>query len=200
LTVVFLMGRSAQWIEYHPVASGVNDRKGAMMLTPEDLQELAAQLDATELDELEVQVRGMTVVLRRHGAGGWTRESIVTRHPHVFGEPVPEPTAPGRPPQVSVGEPAAPAEAAGESSGDRLRVALYPPLLGTFYRAPNPEADAFVEPGARVEPDTVVGIIETMKMMNSVPAGVAGTVVEIVAANGEFADSTDVLMWIEVDQ
>src|SRR5689334_3577439 len=46
------------------------------------------------------------------------------------------------------------------------------PMLGTFYRAPSPGAEPFVEVGAKVEPDTIVCIIEVMKMMNSVPAGV----------------------------
>ena len=59
------------------------------------------------------------------------------------------------------------------------------PMLGTFYRAEAPGAQPFVDVGARVEPDTVVGIIEVMKMMNSVHAGVAGTIVEVCAENAE---------------
>jgi acetyl-CoA carboxylase biotin carboxyl carrier protein len=59
------------------------------------------------------------------------------------------------------------------------------PMLGTFYRAEAPGATPFVDVGARVEPDTVVGIIEVMKMMNSVHAGVAGTIVEVCAENAE---------------
>ena len=59
------------------------------------------------------------------------------------------------------------------------------PMLGNFYRSPAPGAAPFVDVGARVEPDTIVCIIEVMKMMNSVPAGIAGTVVEIHAENGE---------------
>jgi acetyl-CoA carboxylase biotin carboxyl carrier protein len=53
------------------------------------------------------------------------------------------------------------------------------PLVGTFYRAPQPGAEPFVQVGSRVEETTVVGIVETMKLMNPVLAGVAGTVVEI---------------------
>ena len=57
------------------------------------------------------------------------------------------------------------------------------PMIGTFYRAEAPGAAPFVDVGTRVEPDTVVCIIEVMKMMNAVPAGVAGTVVEVCAEN-----------------
>jgi acetyl-CoA carboxylase biotin carboxyl carrier protein len=59
------------------------------------------------------------------------------------------------------------------------------PMPGTFYRAEGPGMDAFVEVGAQVEPDTVVCIIEIMKMMNSVPAGVSGTIVEVCAEDAQ---------------
>ena len=57
------------------------------------------------------------------------------------------------------------------------------PMLGTFYRAEAPGAAPFVDVGARVEPETVVCLIEVMKMMNSVHAGIDGTVVEVCAEN-----------------
>ena len=59
------------------------------------------------------------------------------------------------------------------------------PMPGTFYRADGPGMAPFVEVGAQVEPDTVVCIIEIMKMMNSVPAGVAGTIVEVCAEDAQ---------------
>jgi acetyl-CoA carboxylase biotin carboxyl carrier protein len=64
-------------------------------------------------------------------------------------------------------------------------VTIEAPMLGTFYRAEAPGATPFVDVGAPVEPETVVGIIEVMKMMNSVLAGVAGTIVEVCAENAE---------------
>jgi len=63
--------------------------------------------------------------------------------------------------------------------------AIVAPMLGTFYRAPAPGAAPFVEVGSKVEPDTIVCIIEVMKMMNSVHAGFAGTIAEIYVENGE---------------
>jgi len=73
------------------------------------------------------------------------------------------------------------------------------PLLGTFYRAPRPGAPPYVNVGSLVEQDTVVGIIETMKLMNSVSAGVSGTVAEILLANAQFAEQGAVLMRIRED-
>jgi acetyl-CoA carboxylase biotin carboxyl carrier protein len=68
-----------------------------------------------------------------------------------------------------------------EEAGD----AIVAPMLGTFYRSPAPGAAPFVEVGSTVEPDTIVCIIEVMKMMNSVHAGFAGTIAEVYVENGE---------------
>jgi acetyl-CoA carboxylase biotin carboxyl carrier protein len=79
-------------------------------------------------------------------------------------------------------------------------VAVRAPLPGTFYRAPRPGAAPFVEVGSRVGADTVIGIVETMKLMNSVPAGVAGTVAEFCVANAEFAAHGATLLRIRADR
>ncbi len=71
------------------------------------------------------------------------------------------------------------------------------PMLGTFYRAPAPAEEPFVDIGAAVEPDTVVGLIEVMKMMNSVEAGVAGTIVEVCAENAALVEAGAPLFRIE---
>ena len=78
-------------------------------------------------------------------------------------------------------------------------VVVRAPLPGTFYRAPRPGAAPFVEVGSRVSADTVIGIVETMKLMNSVPAGVAGTVAEFCLANAEFAAHGATLLRIRAD-
>jgi acetyl/propionyl-CoA carboxylase alpha subunit len=64
-------------------------------------------------------------------------------------------------------------------------VTIPAPMIGTFYRAEAPGAAPYVDLGTRVEPDTVVCLIEVMKMMNPIPAGVAGTIVEVCAMNAE---------------
>jgi len=72
-----------------------------------------------------------------------------------------------------------------DGNGAREGVAIVSPMLGTFYRAPAPGEPPFVDVGARVGPDTIVCIIEVMKMMNSVPAGVAGTIAEVHVENAQ---------------
>jgi len=87
----------------------------------------------------------------------------------------------------------------GTTEADASLVAVRAPLPGTFYRAPRPGAAAFVELGSRVGADTVVGIVETMKLFNSVIAGAAGTVAEICLDNAEFADRGATLLRIRAD-
>ena len=94
------------------------------------------------------------------------------------------------------------AEAGGETSGaadGAELVAVAAPLPGTFYRAPRPGAAPFVDVGSRVSADTVIGIVETMKLMNSVHAGVAGTVAEFCVQNAEFAAHGATLLRIRAD-
>lgn len=136
-----------------------------MRLSDEDVREILRIVDESELDELRIETEAFKLHVRRDGA------------PPAAAEP----PAPAQPPA----EPAKPAEP-GERGEPGEEVAA--PMLGIFYRAPSPSEPPFVEVGSRVEPDTVIGVIEVMKLMNSVPAGVAGTVAEIYAENAAMVE------------
>ena len=153
-----------------------------MELSPDDVRDVVRVLDSSGLDELHLELADLTLTVRREGAAGWTSEQQVLRRPVVEGSPEPTAdTAPERP-RAAVAE---------------GLVAVHPPLLGTFYRAPKPGAPPFVDVGDKVHEDTVVGIVETMKMMTPVHAGVRGTVVEFRISNGEFAEKDAVLLVVE---
>ncbi len=87
--------------------------------------------------------------------------------------------------------------AAPQAAAEAIGGTIDSPMLGTFYRAPAPGEEPFVDVGAAVEPDTVVGLIEVMKMMNSVEAGVAGTIVEVCAENAAVVEAGAPLFRIE---
>jgi acetyl/propionyl-CoA carboxylase alpha subunit len=97
------------------------------------------------------------------------------------------------------------ADGSGPGAGDAPRAAargadlaeVTSPLVGTFYRSPSPDAAPFVEVGAAVTADSPVGIVEVMKLMNRVTAGVAGVVVEICRGDGESVQYGDVLLRVE---
>lgn len=155
-----------------------------MNLTHEDVREILRLLDSSSYDELHIETARFKLTLRRAG-GGWTQETetAARREPVAAQTQFETKSAP-----KADAEPLEPGV-----------VALHPPLPGTFYRAPKPGAPPFVEVGAKVEPDTVVCIIETMKLMNSVPAGVRGTIAEIRAENAEFVDQDRMIMKLRVE-
>jgi acetyl-CoA carboxylase biotin carboxyl carrier protein len=140
-------------------------------LSSEDVAEIVAILDKTPYDQLDLRTGRFSLRVLRSGAG-FTQELSFTEDAPVAAMP-----------QAAV--------VAAEADGV---LAIRSPLPGTFYRAPQPGAPAFVEVGATVTPDTVIAIIETMKLMTSVPAGCAGVIEEIPAENGKLVEAQAVLM------
>ena len=166
-----------------------------MDLTNEDVADVLALLDSLPYDELDLQTARFRLILRRT-ADGWTQSAQSLSAPAGLDAAAPglDAAAPG-PPAAALGSPAG---GAGADAGAGL-VAVRAPLPGTFYRAPRPGAAPFVEVGSQVGADTVVGIVETMKLMNSVTAGVDGTVAEICLGNAEFAAHGATLLRIRAD-
>ncbi len=154
-----------------------------MSLSPDDVRDVLRVLDSSGLDELHLELADLSLtVRRRQGAGGWTAEQQVVRAPVVEHTAAPVAAAEAAPAQADVGE---------------GLVAVHPPLLGTFYRAPQPGAPPFVDVGDQVSEESVVGVVETMKMMTPVHAGVRGTVAEFRLGNGEFAEADAVLLLVK---
>lgn len=171
-----------------------------MSLSPEDVEDILKVLDSTAYDELELATDRFVLRLRRQ-PGGWTEELTGRRRAQLL-EPTEDlgSTAPAAAPGGATPEGAAPAGEAGLAGDDRPGlVAVRAPLPGVFYRSPKPGEPPFVEVGQRVEPDTVVAILETMKLMNPVRAGSSGIVAELALANNEPAEQGVVLLWLTPD-
>ena len=144
-----------------------------MKLTATDIAEIARLLDESRFGSLDLTVGDFRLRIRRDGGGGWSAPSE--------DNPAPAEVSP----RASVADPA-PAPAAAPSAGGpgAGEVDVKAPLLGNFYGAPRPGDPPFVEIGSVVGEDTTIGIIEVMKLMNPIRAGVAGTVTAILANNG----------------
>lgn len=156
-----------------------------MKLTHDDVNEILQLLDAGPFDELHLQTLRFKLSLRRGGDGAWAQSTQILSEPNI------------QTPAAAKAAASAPkTEEALAPDSDHL-VGVRAPLLGTFYRAPKPGAPPFVEVGSHVEKDTVIGIIETMKLMNSVYAGTRGTVVDIRVKDGDFVENEGILMRIE---
>ena len=160
-----------------------------MTLTARDIAEITRLLEESSFDELRLEIDGLKLHLKR----GNTAST----------EPLPPAAA------ASSGAAAAPSAAGSAAStigagtvpagGPRARADgdlqdVPAPMLGTFYRAPKPGEPPFVLEGSPVEPDTIIAIIEVMKLMNTVRAGVRGTVVEILARDGALVEYGEPLL------
>lgn len=182
-----------------------------MDLTNEDVADILALLDSLPYDEFDLQTPRFRLTLRRAPDGGWTQESQILADPPMAAGGGDAAGGGGGAPNggealadrdgeagggggVSARESAAPGL---DGSPDGRLVAVAAPLPGTFYRAPRPGAAPFVEVGDTVGEDTVVAIVETMKLMNSVPAGTRGRVAEIRLPNAEAVAQGATLMLIE---
>jgi acetyl-CoA carboxylase biotin carboxyl carrier protein len=145
----------------------------------EELRELIGLLRDNGLAELELENEGFRVRLRRESAAGeGTYVAAPQPAPAHAPEKAPAAAAPSGPTHPGT-------HAATEASGDQDLHIISSPIVGTFYRSPSPTADAFVKIGSNVEQDTVVCIIEAMKLMNEIQAEATGEVVKIYVENGQ---------------
>ncbi|MGA9885613.1 MAG: biotin/lipoyl-containing protein [Candidatus Acidiferrales bacterium] len=150
-----------------------------MTLSAKDVAEILRLLDSSSFDTLSLEMNGVKLNLRR-GSGAVARETIAS----ADAVPIPKPADESQMSQV--GQAKAPSEAGLKDVAS--------PLLGIFYRAPKPGEPPFVEIGAKVDEDTVIGIIEVMKLMNSVRAGAKGRIAETLAENGALVEYGEILM------
>ena len=153
-----------------------------MSLTAADIAEIARLLDESHFTDLKLETGGIRLRIRRE-RGGWAppyedEEEEVAEAPSPAREPMP------------LGQ-----EAGAARAGE---VDVPAPLLGNFYEAPRPGDPPFVQPGDAVTEETIIGIIEVMKLMNPIRAGIAGTVVAILAEDGSAVEEGQPLVRVKV--
>jgi acetyl-CoA carboxylase biotin carboxyl carrier protein len=151
-----------------------------LSLTAKDVAEILQALEASSFDTLDLDLNGVKLHLRRSAAA-------------------PAPAVRAAPVQVSAPAAVPVARSVETVEAPAGTVPVAAPLLGIFYRAPKPGEPPFIETGARVEPETIIGIIEVMKLMNTVRAGVRGQVVAISARNGELVEYGEALLFVRPD-
>lgn len=148
-----------------------------MTLTAKDVAEIMRLLEESSFESLSLEIDGMKLNLQRNSARSADSPDPLAVVPVAAAE------LPRATPRGKAKAPSEPGLAEVTS-----------PLLGIFYRAPRPGEPPFVEIGSKVEEDTVIGIVEVMKLMNSVHAGMKGEIVEILRANGALVEYGDVLL------
>ena len=152
-----------------------------MTLTAKDVAEILRLLEASNFDSFRLEMNGVKIELRRGAAA-------------------PEPS----PVSVASRSTAEPAESVqskrnAKPPSEPGLAEIRSPFVGIFYQAPRPNEPAFVKAGSKVSEDTMVGIIEVMKMMNPVRAGLNGEVVEILCENAAPVEYGEILMRIRLE-
>ncbi|HAG07255.1 MAG: Acetyl-CoA carboxylase, biotin carboxyl carrier protein [Clostridia bacterium 62_21] len=146
---------------------GAPQGKEAKKVNLEEIRELIRLLNETDVTEFSLESQGVKISIKKGKVGG---APALETSPPV--------------PSAATTPPAAPAEPEREEHEENL-VTVVAPMVGTFYRAPAPDAPPFVEIGDTVHEGQVLCIIEAMKLMNEIEAEVAGEIVDILVENGQ---------------
>ena len=158
-----------------------------MSLTYDEIAEIIKLIDSSSCDELVVETGDIKLVVRRNGASAGAAAEYVERG----SAPVAVSAAAPRKARAAAPKVAAAADA----TAGQIEVAA--PMVGTFYRAPSPEAKAFVDVGDVVGVGDALCLIEVMKLFTTINAEVAGRIVQIGAENGELVEYGRTLFVIE---
>lgn len=167
-----------------------------MSLTPEDIRALVTAFESSDWDEMSLQYGDTRLDLSRSGRppAAVAAAAAPAATPALAAIPSAAPAPASAPVTAGASAPTTPA-AAKAAIPDGHHVTS--PSLGLFWRSPQPGAPAFVEVGQRVAAEDTVCIVEVMKLMNHVKAGVAGTIVSIQPENGGMVEFGATLVVID---
>jgi len=174
-------------------------------LTAADVAEIMRVIEQSTFDELTLELDGVKLTLRRAAAAGGFVQNVTTLSDRLnsagagaarSGEAAAHPGARRAVPAAQTAASAAKTTGRARDSAppDASFSDITSPMLGTFYRAPKPGSAPFVEIGSVVDVDSVIAIIEVMKLMNTVRAGVRGVITEILPADETLVEFGEVLM------
>lgn len=160
------------------------------MLKVQEIREIIKLIDDSTITEFNYKTEGTTISLKKGNEAAVNMQPVnpaVTEVPTTVTK-----TAPAEAPKVEekAVEEAVQAEEKKvvDSTEQAYDYEVISPMVGTFYASPSPEDDSYVTVGSKVEPQTVVCIVEAMKLFNEIEAEVSGEIVEVVANNGELVE------------
>ncbi|RSD27393.1 acetyl-CoA carboxylase biotin carboxyl carrier protein [Mesobacillus subterraneus] len=157
------------------------------MLKVQEIRELIKLVDHSSIDEFSYEYEGSKIKMKKHGAV----KTVVEQTQPVTAAPAPQTVpvvqeAPKPEPRV---EAAAVQETKQEEAQDTSNLhKIVSPMVGTFYQSSSPEADAYVKAGSKVSKDSIVCIVEAMKLFNEIEAEVNGEIVEILVKDGQLVE------------
>jgi acetyl-CoA carboxylase biotin carboxyl carrier protein len=153
------------------------------------IKKIIKLVENSNVDEVEIEEEGKKIRVAKN-RNAFTSYQVPITAPYPMPSSLPPPVSP----VASEVSPAVPKPAAKpEAQLHEIRS----PIVGTFYRAPAPDAESYVEVGQQVERGTVLCIVEAMKLMNEIESDTDGRIVQILAENGKPVEYNQVLFLIE---
>ena len=140
-----------------------------------ELKEIIAMFEEADISELDVERQGMKIRLKKGVTGEISQQHVVV------------------PSKISPQE-----RVEGKTVGEENVVEIKSPMVGTFYRAPAPDADPFVEEGDEIQKEQVICIIEAMKLMNEIKSEHNGRIKKILVESGQAVEFNQSLFLVEV--
>ncbi|NRD80709.1 acetyl-CoA carboxylase biotin carboxyl carrier protein [Bacillus sp. BRMEA1] len=160
------------------------------MLKVQEIRELIKLIDQSTIDEFVYENDGSKIKMKKNAGETVTTvqpmlQTAVSAAPAVQHIPAPSATPVAAVQETTQETPKA--EAATEAAASNLHK-ITSPMVGTFYGSPSPDADAYVKPGSKVTKDSIVCIVEAMKLFNEIEAEVNGEIVEVLVKNGQLVE------------
>ncbi|HYQ87941.1 MAG TPA: acetyl-CoA carboxylase biotin carboxyl carrier protein [Bacteroidota bacterium] len=142
------------------------------------LKKLVRIVERSGVEEIEIEEEGLRIRVAKNSHNNSTPPAVAAAQRDQAPAPAAETAASPAPPEAKLHE-------------------IKSPIVGTFYRAPAPDADPYVEVGQTVQPKTVLCIIEAMKLMNEIESDAAGRITKILVENGQPVEYNQPLFLIE---
>ncbi|MFJ8515482.1 acetyl-CoA carboxylase biotin carboxyl carrier protein [Lysinibacillus xylanilyticus] len=162
------------------------------MFKIQEIREIIKLVDSSSIDEFVYEVDGAKVKLKKNGV---VTETVAPKKEVVA--PVVEQSAPAAAPVAPAKAEEAPAAA--PTNNDSSLHKIVSPMVGTFYQSPNPESPAYAKVGDKVGNETIVCIVEAMKLFNEIEAEVQGEIVEVLVKDGELVEYGQPLFLVKAE-
>jgi len=163
------------------------------MFKIQEIREIIKLVDSSSIDEFVYEVDGAKVKLKKNNVV--VTETVAPKKEVVA--PVVQQSAPTAPASPAKAE-EAPAASAPTANDPSLHKVVSP-MVGTFYQAPNPDSPAYVKVGDKVGNETIVCIVEAMKLFNEIEAEVQGEIVEVLVKDGELVEYGQPLFLVKAE-
>ncbi|MED4204348.1 acetyl-CoA carboxylase biotin carboxyl carrier protein [Neobacillus mesonae] len=156
------------------------------MLKVQEIRELIKLVDQSSIDEFVYENEGSKIKMKKTGSVTVSTVQPVVQAAPAAVQPAPvQAAAPHAPVVQEVKQEAPKAEQAADTENLHK---ITSPMVGTFYASPSPDADPYVSAGSKVSKDSIVCIVEAMKLFNEIEAEVNGEIVEVLAKNGQLVE------------